>query len=320
MRKLNSQRILASLFLLSVFLLAISKILAADIWMHLGFGRLIWNLKGFPANEPFVYTMLDKPFSYSSWLFGVIYYLAYSVFDVYGVILLKAATITAAFYILLQDALRPYKNYAIAVFVMTFIVIICRHRFVERPDTFMMFFLSFTIFSLNKFVYENKNYIYSLPVISMLWANSHSSVNLMVIPFLAFVFGGLIQKHLDKKGGRLSSTPSASQLNTILLIFLASFATSLLNPNFFGQLTFGAQFLESGWYKERITELSPPTWDTFKSPYLIPPIIAASLVLNWFMVYGSKPSENKRYLPVVHLFLIIPFIVLSFTAQRFVFM
>lgn len=315
----NDAKLLMPLFLVSVFILSLNKISDTDAWIHLSLGRLIWNLKGLPAYEPFAYTMSDAPFAYTSWLVGVIYYLAYLSFNAYGVIFLKALIVTTAFYILLKDSLMPYKNHAVAIIVMTAVVIFTRHRFVERPDIFLMVFLSFSIFSLNAYVSENKKYIYALPFIHLLWANSHSSINLMVVPFLSFIAGGCIQLYLDKKGAGFSNTPTSSQLKTILLIFLASFAASLLNPNFFSQYTFGAQFLASGWYKETIIELRPPTWDTFKSPYLINTAVISSFMLNLAIFFYRSGSKRPVDPPsVIYLFLVLPFIFLSFTAIRFV--
>ena len=187
---LSAHAIVIFLFLASVFLLALSKVADTDAWMHLSLGRLIWELKGLPSNEPFVYPSLDKPFAYNSWLFGLIYYLSYHAFNIYGVILLKAITITTAFYILLKDSLRPYKNHIVSIMVMTAVVVMSAHRFVERPDTFLMVFLSFSIFSLNAFVYNDKKYIYALPLTHMLWANSHASINLMFVPFCPLLLGG----------------------------------------------------------------------------------------------------------------------------------
>jgi pentatricopeptide repeat protein len=325
-KKLSNQNVLVSLFLLSVFLLALNKVSDTDAWMHLGFGRLLWELKAFPANEPFVYPSIDMPFSYSSWLFGITYYLTYLAFNIYGVVLLKAITVTTAFYILLKDSLRPHKNYIISIVVMTMIVIMARHRFVERPDTFLMVFLSFSIFSLNAFVYDNKKYIYALPVIHMLWANSHSSINLMFVPFLSFIAGGVIQRHIGSRF-TVHGLPSASQLKTIALIFALSFAASLISPYFISQYLFGSQFLSSPWFKQEIIELKAPTWETAKWPYVITAALVLSFVLNWVAFYrtrkktdNSERSTMKGELSLVHLFLVLPFVVLSFTAMRFVFL
>ena len=78
--------------------------------------------------------------------------------NITGVILLKAFVITSAFMILIRDSLRPYKNYFLSIVVMVLIVLVTRHRFAERPETFMMVFLSFSIFSLNAYLYDNKKY------------------------------------------------------------------------------------------------------------------------------------------------------------------
>lgn len=319
--KLNYQRILTFLFLVSTFLLAINKIDDTDTWMHLSFGRLIWELKSLPANEPFIYPSLDMPFSYTSWLFGLIYYLVFRIYNIYGVILLKAITVTVAFFILLKDSLRPYKNYIVAIAVMTMVVLVSRHRFQERPDTFLMIFLSFSIYSLNAFVYDNKKYIYALPFVHMLWTNIHSSINLMFIPFMSFIVGGILQQFLSKKGMNFSSTPSTSQLKTITLIFLTSFAATLINPHPISQYTYGAGVLASDWWRQVVTELKPPTWQITKWPYFLTAAVVVSFILNWFTVNRSRSTTtDKNYPPLIHLFLVIPFIFLSFTAMRFIFL
>ena len=316
---LSAHAIVIFLFLASVFLLALSKVADTDAWMHLSLGRLIWELKGLPSNEPFVYPSLDKPFAYNSWLFGLIYYLSYHAFNIYGVILLKAITITTAFYILIKDSLRPYKNHIVSIMVMTAVVLMSRHRFVERPDTFLMVFLSFSIFSLNAFVYDNKKYIYALPLTHMLWANSHSSINLMFVPFLSFIVGGLLQRYLNRIV-HSSHELSASQLKTIALLFLASLAASLVSPYFVSQFGFGAQFLASDWFKQEIMELNPPTWEISKAPFIMAPVLILSLILSWVTAYRSRRVSPVSEQHLIHLLLVVPFIYLSFTALRFVFL
>lgn len=313
--KLNAKHLLTFLFLSSVFSLALCKIGETDFWMHISIGRLIWSIKGLPAHELFPYTMTDEPFLYTSWIFGLVYYLVYRVFDVYGVILLKSITVTTAFYIILKDSLRPYKNYVFSIIVTSVVVIIARHRFVERPDTFLMVFLSFSIFSLNAFVYNNKRYLYALPFVHLIWANSHSSINLMVIPFLSVIFGGLLQRYLTEKGLRFSNTPSVSQLKAVTLIFALSIIASLLNPNFIGQYTYGPDILSSAW-KHKIMEFFSPTWKTDKWPYLVTIAIVIVFLLEWLKAHHLK-DEVKEYPSFISIMLVIPFIVLSFTAVRF---
>lgn len=304
---LNPNRLLIILFLSSVFILALTKINDTDTWMHLAFGKLIWLTKGFPSHEPFVYTNLGNPFGYTSWLFAVLYYLAYSAMNVYGVILLKAISVAAVFFILLMDSLRPYRNYVVSIAVLIVMVILLRDRFVERPDVFMMAFLSFSIFSLNAYIYDNKKYIYFLPIVHLIWANCHSSINLMVIPFGAVLAGGLIQGFFKAKAIESNRVPSRPQLKTIFLIFLASFAATFLNPNFAEQYLYGYRMLSVPWYKQEILELQAPTWQIVKWPYLL----SLSLILSFLF--------NVKRISIINVLLCIPFMYLSLVSVRFIY-
>ncbi|KAF0146390.1 MAG: TPR Domain containing protein [Nitrospirae bacterium] len=334
-------KVLFIFFLFSVFVLALIKIENSDAWTHLSIGREIFNLRGLPESEPFTYPMLGKPFASASWLFGFVFYIAWHLFNIYGVIALKAVTVTTAFYFLTRDSLQPYKNYIIAIGVMTVVIIMTRPRFVERPDIFLMVFLSFTVFSLNAFLYENKKYIYLLPLVHMAWANMHVSISLMFIPFLAFIAGGMLQLYLD--GKRAESREQRAKIKTIALVFAASFAMSLVSPYFISQYTAGYDIMASlaplrklfltGQAGDQaknmlnpgagqginIIELQRPRWGFIKWPYLMSLAVAASFILNWGMVYYSRSTgKAKKYPSLIHLFLVLPFIVLSFTAMRFV--
>lgn len=316
--------ILILIFLLSVFLLSIIKINDTDAWLHLSMGKIIWEKQGMPDNEPYLFTMQDEPFVYSSWLFGVIYYLVYKLFNYNGIILFKAVTITLTFLILLKDSLIGYSKenginkYFIAIIVLSITVLISRHRFVERPDTFLMLFLSLTIYSLNSFISENKKYIYALPFVHFLWANSHSSINLMLVPFGSFIIIGIIERLFRFKnfGGDYIDL---KKLKIIFIIFILSFIASLLSPYSITQYIGSVQFLKTFWFKEFITELRPPTWNTNKAPYILTALFFITFLINLILLFLNKrigSIEFKRHL--VSLILIIPFIYLSFTSIRFI--
>lgn len=309
------ESILLILFLVSVFILGIIKIEDTDTWTHLSFGRWIWENKAIPLTEPFIKT--SPPFPYNNWLFGFSFYTAYHFFGIYGVILLKALIVTIAFLILLRDSLRPYRNIPVAIVIMAATVIMSRTRFVERPDIFLMVFLPFSIFSLNAFVYDNKKYIYALPVVHMLWANSHTSIPLMFIPFCAFIAGGIIQRYLNRvSGGKemFPFTPSSAQVKTIILIFILSFLFSLISPYFIKQYTVSSLVLSSDWWKQEIMELQKPTWVNMKYPFIMAPLVILTFILNLFF------SKTRRTVSLIHLILVIPFLYLSFTAMRFIFL
>lgn len=294
--------------LLLVFLISFNKVSNTDAWLHLSLGRLIWENMGFPEKEMYTYPVSDGPFSYSSWIFGLVYYLSWHFFNGFGVVFLKALTVAFSFYFLARDSLRPYGNAAAAVFTLTGAVIVSSYRFVERPDTFAMVFLSSGIWALNAFLYERKKYIYSLPFIHMLWGNSHSSIVLMFIPFTAFIAGGLLQRYLATKGIGEVYAPDISQLKAIMFMFLLSLAASLINPYFAGQYVYGYMHLAPDIYKEMVMEIQPPYGEWKILAFTASAVISLSFALNY------------RRFSVIHLMLVLPFMALSLSAIRFIYL
>lgn len=295
-----------TIFLFTVFLLAFNKIHDTDAWMHLSLGRLIWDFNGLPTKELFVYPNFSEPFRYSSWLFAVLFYLAFYITGSAGLVFLKASTVTTAFFFLLCDSLRPLKNGTVAVLVLSVVAVIAMQRFVMRPDIFLMLFLSSTIFILNSYLYrQTPKGLYFLPVILFFWANIHTSVNLIVVPVGAFVMGSLLQKFLNQRG--LSEAPFLSnrQIRLLLIFFGASFLLSLFNPNGFGQYGAGVRFIGSAFYKQEIMELLPPTGKLKMFLLVLAGLISASFLLN------------PKNISIIHLFLVAPFLVMPFMAIRF---
>lgn len=303
------RRTLTTLFVISIFLSAFTYIRDTETWLHLSLGRLIWQMKGVPASEPFTYPILGEPFSYNSWLFGLLTYALDSNFGAYGLVLLKAFVIASAFYILLRDSLRPHGNYPAALIVLIAAVLFSKYRFVLRPDMFLMLFLAFSIFSLNAYLYDNKKYIYALPVIHMLWANMHASIIVMSVPFAAFIVGSIVHRHLEKHGFGPGTALTNSQLKVVAIVFAVSFAATLATPYFsLHQYIYGPKYLSSTWHTQEIIEMLPPSgWDRILLYGLVAAISAS------FVLVGKRMS-------FIHLLIVIPFMVLPFTSIRFQFL
>ncbi len=306
----RTTRILITVFLACVFILGIIKIESYDAGTHLSLGREIVNNRGFPDNEPFSYPSLNRGFADPEWLFDVVFYLAYAAFSLYGVILLKAAIVTGAIYILLKDSLIPDREHIASIAVLIFIVFMIRHRIVERPDIALMFFLAFLIYSLNAFVHEGKKYIYILPLTQIIWVNMHPSTVLVIVPFSAFIIGGILHRILNRRYKlKLPFTPTNRQLAVIMLVFMAVLVATLLNP--YTSYSFSApteMMSGTSWYADEITELQKPLWKDFKMVYFL----TAAIILSFFV--------NIKRISIIHVFLVAPFIYMAFSGLRFMFL
>lgn len=307
--KCRTDTVLLLLLLAAVFLLAFNKIHDTDAWMHLSLGRLIWDGKGLPATELFVYPNFSEPFSYTSWLFAVLFYLAFLAKGAGGLVFLKALTVSTAFFFLWRDAMQPKRYAPLALLVLTLVALIAMHRFVMRPDIFLMLFLASTIAILNAFLYDNNQKgLYFLPVILLAWANIHTSVNLIVVPLGAFVIGSLMQGYLNRRG--LSEAPflSTRQIKVLLLCFAGALLLSLLNPNGIGQYLAGVRFIGADFYKQEIEELLPPKGNIRIALWAVIALLGLSFVLN------------RKQFSIIHLLLVLPFMLMPFMATRFVYL
>ena len=336
--ELLKKNLLPSFFLTTIFFLSLTQLVDTDAFTHLSLGREIFNHKGFSAKELFNYPSLENTFSNSEWLFGLVFYLAYLLLDVKGVILLKALIIALTFYVLLKDSLllsgtvkqslntpspsplplkgvedsgEGAKNLLVSIAILFVTAIFMRYRFVERPDIALMLFLSFNIYCLNVYVQENKPYIYILPFIQILWANIHPSVSLMAIPFIAFIAGGFFQRLMQSKlSYQYLFTPSYRQIFIIVVVFAASIFASLINPYASAQLTAPASLITSSWWMDEVMELKPPTWDLWKSPFIFSAIILGSFLL----------AIVKKRISLIQLSMLLPFIYIGLSGIRFVFL
>jgi len=297
------------LFFTGIISLSTIKTSDYDAWIHLTFGRLIWNLKAIPTFEPFMPAMAGKPFSYSSWFFGLLYYGAYQLSAGYGVVLLKAVSVLTIFTIMFRDALIPSRNRILASALLIVIGVCMRDRFVERPDTFLLIFLTYSIMALNDYLQEgNRRFLYFLPLVHLLWANCHSSINLMFVPFVAVFIGGAATNLLARKGLETSGTLNGRQTQVITAILAASILCALISPYGINQFTFATQFLKLDVFKQEILELQPTTWiPGFRWFYILLILTAASF-----------PAAGKR-LSLMDLARLFPFIYLGFLSRRFVY-
>lgn len=304
----RTQAALTAFFAATVFALGLMKVVDTDTWTHLAFGRWIVEQRAIPLVEPFIAT--SPPFPYTNWLFGLVYYLAWLAGGFTGVVLLKATIAAAIFALLFRLALRGHGNAVVALAAMAVAVLLVRHRFVERPDTAMMLALAFSLYALDAYVRDGRRLLYALPLAHLAWANAHTSIALMVVPFGAYLAGGLAHRLLDRRLPQrrflLGLAPTPAQAKTIGLVFGASFLASLVSPYFIDQYLHSTGALASDWWRQVIVELQPPTWRGNPLLFVFGALAAASFALAW------------RRLSMVDLLAAMPFLVLPFTAKRFV--
>jgi tetratricopeptide (TPR) repeat protein len=304
----------------AAFVLALTRIEDPDAFTHLALGRDLVERRGFPDREPFTYVSPDHPYYNPEWLFDTVLFLGWLAGGVAGVIVLKAALVALAVWILWLDS-RAWGEAAaewvpalvIRAAVLTAVVVMIRHRFVERPDIALMVFLAFTIYALNAYLAAGRRWIVALPFVQVLWANAHPSVVVGVAPFLAVLGGGLVLRlglPMVARWWRPADVvmPTWRQLATVAVVLLGVLLAATLNPHGLDPLLLPFTLADRPWYRQEILELQPP------QPWMWPgPFVMTALLLVSLLTTAGR-------LPVIPALIALPFVRLGLSAVRFIYL
>jgi len=204
--------------------LLIQPVADPDVYIHLRDGRYWLESNLHVDKEPFAYTVPDKPFERTEWLFRVGAYLAWRMGGYNLLILLKAAVITAALFFLGMLAYRRWPNLGVVSLLLGLAVLAPATRlFPERPYIFTYLFLPISLLLLDDFRRAASRKIWWLVPLTALWSNLH--------PGFLVLFGFMGAQILDDGLAWLRSRDgqAKSRALTLLGVTAACLAAGTLN-------------------------------------------------------------------------------------------
>ncbi len=191
-----------------------------DIGRHLKLGQIIWDTKSVPRTNLFSFTEPDYPFINHHWLSEVIFYLLSGIIGLKGLIIFKAAVVSASFWLIYKAADEKTGLWPFLVSAPLGILVFLNRSDV-RPEIFSYLFLAFFIFTILRARFFGRyRWLYALPFVQVLWSNVH--IYFALGPVLLLFF--LIDAGFDRE--------RKVALSKIFWVFLATSAATLLNPNF----------------------------------------------------------------------------------------
>lgn len=168
------------IFFLFINLIFIHPISGNDTWFHLRIGQDIWENKSIPRNDYHSFTAPGAPYINQSWLAQLIMYRLYHISGFIGLQILHTLLIFFTFLFLILVS-RPKKAH-ITMFWIALLSPLAMHPDEIRPYNFTWFFLSLTIFLINR-----KKYHF-IPIIFLLWSNIHAGFLLGIGILLYYLF------------------------------------------------------------------------------------------------------------------------------------
>ncbi len=230
---------LASVFAL-LAVLAFRQVGSLDTGFHLRAGERILSGAGWPTNDPFTYTLGDRPYVDTSWGYQVALAAIYRGAGARGLVVLDVALVLAAFFLTYRTARLAPVRPALLAAVLLIGALASELRFETRPELASFVYLAAVLHILYRRAESLPSPLWALPLLHLCWANTHALFVLGWAALACFIVSETIR---ERKAPRDLLAWGAASVAAVLvnpygirgLLFPFTLATRLQEKNAFAQ-------------------------------------------------------------------------------------
>lgn len=169
---MSTRRLVILITFLSIFAMAMRVSVDSDSWWHFATGETILRDRVIPKVDNFSFTRLGEQWLYPSvsWIMETSMFLIFTNFSFGGLNFFTALMVTIAFAF-------TYRSLSGGVFLKAFVLILAAVTsgvyWSARPYMMTFVLTGLTIWLLEDFRWDRKDRLWVLPLIMVLWSNSH---------------------------------------------------------------------------------------------------------------------------------------------------
>jgi hypothetical protein len=191
-----------------------------DLWWHIKVGDDLLATHKFPTVDPYSFTVLGQPWIAYEWLGEVLFSWVHRIGGLRGLdallIGLGATIVLALYYLGTLRSGNSKAGFASAAVLL----ILATVSFSMRPQMLGYLFLILTLIALERFRQGKSDAIWFLPVLFLLWVNTHGSFVIGMGAILLYYISGLKQFELGDIECVRWTTRERQQLSFVLLLCL----------------------------------------------------------------------------------------------------
>jgi hypothetical protein len=185
-----------------VFVMGLQKNYSPDVGFHLQSAKWMLDNKQFIKTDSFTYTSAGNNYYDLQWLYQLFIYCFYKIGKDAGLIILNSILIVISFALVTFRFSRSYmpNNFSAGIFCLVIIVGIQPLPMEIRPHVLSWIYLNIILIVLERYRSDKTSGLIWLPVIMLLWVNSHSLSVLGLAVIGIHVLGQYLEsKKLDKQ-------------------------------------------------------------------------------------------------------------------------
>jgi hypothetical protein len=283
-----------------------------DLGRHLTIGGYILDSASIPTSDIFSHTMIGEHLTPHEWLAQVLFALAYRLGGLNGVVLLCAVVLGGTFTLLYRQAFLRSRLVLISLGLTVLAAAAASVHWLARPHIFTLLFTVLWVAELEKWRNGEKWRWWMLPVIMLLWVNTHGAYIIGILIWLVYLVGSYFSTIFSGKDGthawridssRLKMLSSRQQL---LLTGIPIVLVTLLNPAGWRVWTTTFGFLGNQYLVSHTVEYQAPDFQVRSFwPFLV--MLCLSILLVGF---------SRRRLLIIDLFLLVAWTGFSLISAR----
>ena len=279
------------------------KLLAdADVGLHIRVGEYIMDNFAVPTHDIFTHTIPTPVWTAHEWLSEGIFAVLYKPFGLTGVVLFMTSVIAAIYAVLFKFLRSSGVSIIVAFLTVLLAAGASAIHWIARPHIFSLMLVLVWYIILDAYQYKNKNYLYLLPFLMLLWVNLHGGYIIGFVLLIIYITGNFLKARFTKQDREVAS----SRVKKLILFFLLCLVAALLNPQGYKILLFPFNLTTNTFITNYITEWLSPNFHGFS--------IYEYMLLVTILVLGS----SIKRLNVIELMLVLIFTHLSLFAARYI--
>ncbi|MBI1882149.1 MAG: hypothetical protein HYR94_28585 [Chloroflexi bacterium] len=222
---LTIPRLLIAILFIAIFTMAVRLPADSDTWWHLRSGQYIVENLAVPTPDPFSHTKAGASWIDHGWLAQLFWYSLYALGGWPGLSLGLAALVTLTFWLIWQ--VTPGNLY-LRAFTMVLGAITSAVVWAARPQMVSFLLAGLILFLLEKYKREGRRWVYTLPLVMLLWVNIHGGYAIGFMLLGVYIVGEIFNNLTGHSQDPVVAWP---QLGPLLVVGAISFAVVVINPH-----------------------------------------------------------------------------------------
>lgn len=274
-----------------------------DTGYHIIAGKYILNTFSVPNSDLFSFITPPLPWTAHEWLAEAIMAILHKVGGLTAVVIFFAFLIATSVRIFFGQIRKEGHNILLAAIACTAFVALSSFHWLARPHIFSLIILLYWYRILDDFQYCNKNRLWILPFIMLIWVNLHGGFIIGLAITGVYLAGNYLLKFTDRERYAEEGKEKTRRLGKVLGIAIL---TCLVNPIGYKIFLFPFKLISNKYIMDHTSEFLSPNFHEFQPfKYLL-------FLLIVILAY-SKRKPN-----FIEITLILLFTGMSLTSVRYI--